>query len=132
MRTLSRLVALRAFPYGRLKLEPGQEFDASSAADYRLLTTIGHARAVDQPQDQKSPPPESLPRPADSEGHTPPSGRDFSHAAEDVTIEDAITGPPAASERVVVPPGEEARPMTTQTIRQRPGKYQRKDLKADR
>lgn len=100
-----KLVALKAFPYGRLKLTPGQTFDAQNAHDYRLLTMIGHARAA------------SADEPVTPDPH--------------VTIPDAISGPPAASERVVVPPGEEARPMTTQTIRQKPGKYKRKDLEAE-
>ena len=45
-----KLIALRAFPYGRLNLKAGQEFEASPR-DSRMLIAVGRAVAasVDEP-----------------------------------------------------------------------------------
>lgn len=96
------LIALKPFPYGRLKLQPGDAFEALDQSAYGLFTRVG------------------LARPADDSTVVAP--RPVVEAPPDVV---------APRVPRVVEPGETALPMTFKRKRGRPRKYARKDLEAE-
>ena len=107
------LIALRAFPYGRLKLQPDQAFDAP-ASDARVLTRIGHARAAEK--SAAWPPPQTdVDEPDEAPPIVPPPDEPD---PDDVDVEQ---DPEEARK-------EPAQPLTVK--RRTP--YKRKDLSAER